>query len=159
MPTPRVEGRAQDIQDPHTPTEILGRGEAQRKSKTFLRDTQIANVLGHISGHPELLARLLRELHAHHYDEVVEIETDDGETERIQRPEVLDDEQLRDQYPVIRMWERLHQEQVAHSASVEGFSVQQAVSSREERERKEEPESSAEVPQKNNGQQANARWR
>lgn len=157
VPEPRVEGNARDVQDPHTPTEILGRGEGQRKTKTFLRDTEVANVLGRIGGHAELLARHLRELHAHHYERIVEVETEDGETRMERRPEWLTYEELREEYEVIRMWERMHQEQVAHNASVDGFSVEQAIQSRDEQASEGGGESSA-GSERVNGQ-GGSRWR
>lgn len=135
VPSPDYSADPESLQGPHTPTEILGRGEESRPAKTFLQDASVAHVLSHIGGWSETLADLLRRKHASENHVAEEVETEDGRTVVRHRPEVLSDQELREEYPVIRWWESLHQEQVRHRASTEGFSVKQATQSREEEPR------------------------
>lgn len=159
MPTPRTAEDPTALEDPHTATEIIGRGEGTRQSKTYLEDNELANILGKIGAYPEVLLRLFRQLHAKHNTELVEVERDD-ETVIEHQSEVLSDDELREEYPIIQKWERMHREQVAHFASVEGFSVKQATAAPEDRvSGDEESSAGADAPKRANGQASGPRWR
>lgn len=158
MPKPRRADNPGALEGPHTPTEILGRGQEARKSKTYLEDSEIAHVLARIGAHSTLLAEILRKLHARHHTVPVEVERD-GETQIEHEPEILDDDELRQEYPVIAQWERMHQEQVDHFASIEGFSVEKATRAPEEPTKdNQESSAGADAPDRANGSKQ-ARWR
>lgn len=165
MPAPDVRGKAWEAMDqPHTPSEIMGRGPASRKSKSFFQNTEESTILSLIDSYPDLLLEVFRNLHAEHYTEMVVQEGPEGEPVEVEVPEVLTDDQLREEYPVIVAWERMHQDQVDHRPSVDGFSVKAAVGAREEDRRKPKEESSAgsERPGENGAQvtgEGRARWR
>lgn len=157
MPSPDVRGGAWEAADqPHTPSEIMGRGPGSRKSKSFFQNTEESTILSLIDSYPDLLLEVFRELHAEHYTTMVVREGEDGETREVEVPEVLSDDRLRDEYPVIVAWERMHQDQVDHRPSVDGFSIKSAVGAREEDRRKPKEESSAgsERPGDNGGRVA-----
>lgn len=128
MPEPQWAEAGLDIfERPQTSLEIIGRGADSRKSKTFIKDQELATLLGFIRGHTRRLFEAFRRSHARHFNEEVEVEEEDAEwnvTKHIEiRPEILTDDQIRDTYPIVREWERMHQEQVDHYASIGGFSV------------------------------------
>lgn len=141
MPTPEWARPGHDpYESPAVGLEIIGRGEAARRSKTYLKDVEIATLLALIKGHAIRLAEALRRAHLREFG---------------QR---LDDDELRVEYPVIGEWERMHQEQVEHYASVEGFSVKQASGARDERERRSESSAGSERSSRKNGEKQNERW-
>lgn len=160
MPSPDYVGSIDGLEQPHTPTEIIGRGQESRKSKTFLKNAQVANILGRIRGHPRMLLEVLRRLHKHHHTVAVEVEKD-GEVVVEHVPEELTDAEIRDHYPIVRTWELLHQEQVDHYASVDGFTVRAAAGLREDGG-KGQGDSSAGADRKASGQAGNreqtSRW-
>ncbi len=126
MPRGQFVGSEEDYETPVVPVEIMGRGVESRKSKTFFQDMEIATLLGFIRGHAQRLMELFRRAHAKHYTVEVEEEDEDGNIRTVKRPEVLTDNEVRDKYPVVREWERMHNEQVEHFASIGGFSVRAA---------------------------------
>lgn len=137
MPEPQwVEAGMDVFERPTTSLEILGRGADARKSKTFIKDQELATLLGFIRGHTRRLFETFRRLHARH--NVVYLVDEEGKPvvdetgEQLTEPEILTDDQVRDKYPIVREWERMHQEQVDHYASIGGFSVNAASGSREE---------------------------
>ncbi len=145
MPEPQWAESGLDIFDkPTASLEIIGRGEGARKSKTFLKDQEIATLLGFIRGHTVRLMEVFRRSHARHF--TVEIEEEDPETGEITTrivPEILTDAQVRDKYPVVAEWGRLHQEQVDHYASIGGFSVRATSGMLDEPETAKRSDSSA----------------
>ena len=144
MPEPQWVEQGLDLfEKPNTSIEILGRGEEARKSKTFIKDQELATLLGFIRGHTRRLFETFRRLHARHNTIFIEEEYDDGTKEEREVPEVLTDQQIRDKYPIVREWERMHQEQVDHYASIGGFSVNAAAGGREEPDAGNKRDSSA----------------
>ncbi len=123
--------------------EILGRGVGARKSKTFLKDQELAALLGFIRGHTRRLMEAFRRTHARHFTTEVTEELEDGTFVKHIVPEVLTDDQIRDLYPIVTEWERMHQEQVDHYASIGGFSVKAAAGMPDEAEQKSRQEGSA----------------
>lgn len=133
MPEPQwAEAGLDMFEKPNTNLEILGRGAEARKSKTFIKDQELATLLGFIRGHTRRLFETFRSLHARHNTLIVEEEFEDGTKETHEEPEWLTDDQIRDKYPIVREWERMHQEQVDHYASIGGFSVNAASGNRDE---------------------------
>lgn len=152
MPAPDVRGGAWEAVDqPHTPSEIMGRGPGARKSKSFFSSGREATLLALIDAYPDMLLKLFREQHARFHTTLVRVELEDGVVEEREVPEVLTDDELREEYPYIAVWERMHQEQVEHRPSIEGFSIQSAVGAREEDRRAKQEESSA-GSEKRNGE-------
>lgn len=144
LPEPQwVSGGMDSLEKPSPSLEILGRGEGARKSKTFIKDQELAALLGFIRGHTRRLMEAFRRLHERHFKVVVEEELPDGTKVKREIPEVLNDDQLRTLYPIIAEWERMHQEQVEHYASIGGFSVNAAAGIPDEAEGKKRSESSA----------------
>lgn len=131
--------------------EIIGRGAGARKSKTFLKDQELAALLGFIRGHTRRLMEAFRRTHSRHFttevEEEIEEEQPDGTviTRKVKHtvPEILTDDQIRDLYPVVMEWERMHQEQVDHYASIGGFSVKAASGMADEMDKKGRSDSSA----------------
>lgn len=164
VPQPDVRGGVWEMGDqPHTPSEIMGRGPQARKSKSFFKSSEESTVLALIDAYPDMLLKLFRELHAKTFTETVVRERDGSKVEVVV-PEVLTDDELREEYPYIHVWERMHQEQVEHRPSVDGFSIKQAVQGREEERLRGREESSAgsERPGANGAQvtgDARGRWR
>lgn len=136
MPEPQWAEAGMDMFDrPNTSIEILGRGEGSRKSKTFIKDQELATLLGFIRGHTRRLFEVFRRSHARHYNIEVEDEDPDTGVKTIRVvPHVLTDAEIRDKYPIVLEWERMHQEQVDHYASIGGFSVNAASGGRGEGE-------------------------
>lgn len=131
MPQPQWATGGPDLFDkPTTSMEIIGRGDDARKSKTFIKDQELATLLGFIRGHTRRLFEVFRRLHSNHFNIEVEEESEDenGVVTKTKKiiPHVLIDSEIRDLYPVVREWERMHQEQVDHYASIGGFSVNAA---------------------------------
>lgn len=128
MPEPQWASAGLDMfERPNTSIEILGRGEGARKSKTFIKDQELATLLGFIRGHTRRLYEVFKRLHANHF--TIEVESEDPETGVKTKkivPHFLSDEECRTKYPIIAEWERMHQEQVDHYASIGGFSVNAA---------------------------------
>lgn len=152
MPEPDwAESGLESLERPQANLEILGRGAGARKSKTFFRDQEIATLLGFIRGHVRRLMELFRRLHARHFtveiEEEVEQEQPDGTIKKVKVKrvvdEVLTDDQIRDLYPIVAEWERMHQEQVDHYASIGGFSVRAASGMGDDVDSKGRSESSA----------------
>ncbi len=136
MPEPQWAEQGLDIfERPNTSIEILGRGEGSRKSKTFIKDQELATLLGFIRGHIRRLFEVFRRLHAKHYTIEVEEETEneDGTVTKVKKvvPHLLTDDEVRVKYPIVAEWERMHQEQVDHYASIGGFSVNAASGNRD----------------------------
>lgn len=138
-----MEGAENPFERADKSLEILGRGAGARKSKTFIKDQELAALLGFIRGHTRRLMEAFRRTHARHFTVEVEEELSDGTKVKHTVPEVLTDDQLRDLYPVIAEWERMHQEQVDHYASIGGFSVKAASGMPDEMDKKNRSESSA----------------
>lgn len=138
MPEPEWANLEYDpMERPHVGVEIIGRGASTRKSKTFLKDLEIASLLGYIRGYCDLLEEQFRRLHEMEFGTRLSVR------------------ELREHYPVILEWERLHQEQVDHYASIEGFSVKSVAGQRDEPSEKR-PDSSAGTDARKNGDE---KWR
>lgn len=131
------------LDKPTTTMEIIGRGAQSRKSKTFIKDQELATLLGFIQGHTRRMIELFRLVHARHHNIDIEIEKDDGTKEIRTVPHVLSDDEVRERYPVTYEWERMHQEQVDHYASIGGFSVRAASGMRDDLEQSAKAQSSA----------------
>ncbi len=144
MPEPQWASAGLDMfERPQTSIEILGRGEGSRKSKTFIKDQELATLLGFIRGHTRRLFEVFRRSHARHHTKEVHEEQDDGTVKVYTEPDVLTDEEIRERYPIVVEWEKMHQEQVDHYASIGGFSVNAAAGSREDPDAPSKKESSA----------------
>lgn len=148
MPNPDWAEAGLDIfERPQTSLEIIGRGADSRKSKTFIKDQELATLLGFIRGHVRRLMESFRRLHARHHTVEVEIEEEDDEGKITVRkeilPEFLTDDQIRKKYPIVTEWERMHQEQVDHYASIGGFSVRATSGMSDDPENGKRGESSA----------------
>ena len=121
MPSPRWATTNYELtQRPHTATEIIGRGVDNRKSKTFLKDLETAQVYSEIMGHYRMLVETFRDLHYHHYGKV------------------LKDDEIAEEYDSVRTWRDKHAEHMGHAASIDGFSVR-AVSGASARDDGQEP--------------------
>lgn len=144
MPEPHwVESGLDVLDKPNTGLEILGRGAGARKSKTFIKDQELATLLAFIRGHTRRIMEAFRRVHARHNTVTITVEGPNGEQVQERIPEVLTDDEIRAKYPVVMEWERMHQEQVDHYASIGGFSVKAAAGLEEGPEGKYRGESSA----------------
>jgi hypothetical protein len=144
------------LEPPNVESELLGRGSRNRKTKTYIKDQQLAVLLGHCANHSLVLREIFRKSHARWHTREVTVELEDGRKTTRVEPEVLTDDELADRYPVIKDWEDWHQEQVDHYASIGGFSVNAAVRGRSERREERREVSSAGADR--NGREE-ARWR
>lgn len=162
MPSPDYIGGDYDaFEPPRTPIEILGRGSGSRRSKTYLKSAEVASLLGHIRGHVKRMEETFRRLHAAHYTVKIEREEPDGTITRHEIPEILSAAEIRDRYPIVAEWERLHEEQVEHYASIEGFTVR-AVSGLGDEDRTSRKDSSAGADDRGKAAKstdADTRWR
>lgn len=161
MPTPAWADLDYDpLDQPNVGVEILGRGSHARKSKTFLKDQEIATLLGFIRGYCRMLSETFRRLHAQHYTTEQSTANPDGTITTRTVPEVLTDAEIQARYPIVAEWERLHQEQVDHYASIAGFSVRAAAGLADPEQRKRHDSSAGTDHQKRNGATAtNERWK
>lgn len=152
MPEPEWANLEYDPTEPaNVGAEILGRGAANRKSKTYFQEVEMAVILGLIRGHYRRLVEAFRRLHARKHTRVVVIPqgeqvsgatlmelcrddacpinpSADGDAgvRHLHEPEVLTDAQIHRLYPSTYEWLQMHQEQVDHAASLKGFSVRAA---------------------------------
>lgn len=152
MPEPEWANMEYDpTEPPNVGTEILGRGNRARKSKTYIDNGEAAFILGLIAGHYRRLVEQLRRLHAKKHtrvrffeageklsgptlmelcrDSACRLNADDAGavgTRHVHEPEVLSDQEIHEWYPVTLEWLQNHQEQVDHSASTKGFSIRAA---------------------------------
>lgn len=112
---------------PSTPQNILGTDKDSRKSKTFLQDREESAILSKIRRHTKMLTELFRRLHARSHDRPVYEENDDGELVQVgTEPEVLEDAEIWDRYPVTLEWYSGHGEVVGHNVSIGGYSIRAA---------------------------------
>lgn len=144
MPEPEYwDGEYDPDELPDPRMEIMGRGAANRKSKTLLPSIELAVTLGLVKEHLQTLLELFRDMHSRHYEIEQITEHPDGSVTKALVPEVLTDAQIFERYPSTRMWRTFHQEQVDHYPSVGGFSTKAAMGYEDEPKRREQKESSA----------------
>lgn len=161
MPQPRYHDVPYDPDSKgDTSLEIIGRGETSRRSKTYFKDGELAAISGGVAYHVSQLVSSLRQAHAQFYTREIHIENDDGSVTTKTVPEVLDDDEIREQYPVIVKWERFHYEQVGHYPSIGGFSVKHTtVGHQPPSEPSRRHDSAAGADRKTDRGETGSRWR
>lgn len=124
MPQPNwIDAGYDPTEAPDRDLEILGRGKRNRATKTFFKDSELATVAAGLAAHIEQVESCLRVTHANHFTREVKTETEDGEILSEIVPEVLEHDEIRERYPILKKMERFHAEQLEHYTSIHGFSI------------------------------------
>ncbi len=133
MPTPEYDDGPDEDRTPEE--RILG---DERATATYIEDLEGSTRLNKITRHAIMLTALFRRLHARSNKRPVYEKADDGKRVQVgTEPEVLNDKDLWEKYPLIKQWWDAHAQATGHNVSIQGFSINSVSGRQREPERRE----------------------